>query len=271
MRLAVFLSLVIGTAVAMLFTVFPEWDLAISTMFWNAASKSFHVSGLEWSKSVRTLANVLPWVFAGPAFAAILLKLIWPRRRMLLPARACVLLAVTMALGPGLLVNGLLKEHWGRPRPVHLDEFGGKDSFTPWYSYGGACPTNCSFVSGEGSLGFWLVAPASLVPPPYNGPALVAAAAFGTLAGGLRIAFGGHFFTDVVFSAVLTVLLIAVMRLLLFDRKRAPDDATVEAGIARLGLALHATLRALWFALAATARKLAALARAHLPRRRSGL
>lgn len=246
MKLAVFFALVIGAAVAILFSVFPEWDLAITASFWDAAAGRFHVAGLDWSKAVRTAANFIPWLFAGPAFAAIILKLIFPERRMFMSARAAVLLAVTMALGPGLIVNGILKEHWGRPRPVHLETFGGKDVFNPWYSYGGACPTNCSFVSGEGSLGFWLLAPASLLPPPYKGVALVAAAGFGTLAGGLRIAFGGHFFTDVVFSAVLTVLLIALTRFLLYDRKRAPSDAGVEDAIGRAGLALRRLCRAAW-------------------------
>lgn len=267
LKLAVFLALVIGAAVAILFSVFPQWDLAITATFWDAASGRFQVAGLDWSQAVRSAANFIPWLFAGPAFAAIILKLIFPERRMFMPARAAVLLAVTMALGPGLIVNGLLKEHWGRPRPVHLETFGGKDVFNPWYSYGGACPTNCSFVSGEGSLGFWLLAPASLLPPPYRGVAMVAAAGFGTLAGGLRIAFGGHFFTDVVFSAVLTVLLIALTRFLLYDRKAPPTDSSVEAGIARAGRALHALGRAGWQAGGRLWRK----ARAHLPRRGSGL
>ncbi|MEW6255239.1 MAG: phosphatase PAP2 family protein [Pseudomonadota bacterium] len=267
MKLAVFFALLVGAAVAILFSVFPEWDLAITAAFWDAGAGRFHVAGLEWSKAVRSAANIIPWLFAGPAFVAIALKLIFPDRRMYLPARAAVLLAVTMALGPGLIVNGLLKEHWGRPRPVHLETFGGKDVFNPWYSYGGACPTNCSFVSGEGSLGFWLLAPASLLPSPYKGVALVAAAGFGALAGGLRIAFGGHFFTDVVFSAVLTVLLIALTRFLLYDRKAPPSDASVEAGIASLGRTLHRLLRAGWRAAGAGI----SAARAHLPRRRSGL
>ena len=43
----------------------------------------------------------------------------------------------------------------------------------------GACKRNCSFVSGEASTGFWMVAPASLLPPPWRGPAIVAAFAFG--------------------------------------------------------------------------------------------
>lgn len=245
MKWVLFFALVIGAAVAILFTVFPQWDLAISGLFWHAHRRVFGVAGLGWATTVRSLANWLPWIFAGPAFAAIILKLIFPRGKMFMPSRAAVLLAATMALGPGLLVNGILKEHWGRPRPVHVDTFGGKDTFRPWYATDGTCPTNCSFVSGEGSLGFWLVAPASLVPGPAGAVAMVAAVSFGALAGGLRIAFGGHFFTDVVFSGVLVILLIVGMRLWLYDRPRSPTDASVEDAIGNAGLALQAGLRRL--------------------------
>ncbi len=282
MKLAVFFALVTGAAVAILFTVFPEWDLAITASFWDAGTRSFHLSGFSWSRAFRTAANVIPWIFAGPAFAAVILKLLFPGRRMFMPARAAVLLAVTMALGPGLIVNSLLKEHWGRPRPVHLETFGGKDVFNPWYSTEGKCPGNCSFVSGEGSLGFWLIAPASLVPAPYTGLAIGAAALFGATAGGLRIAFGGHFFTDVVFSAVLTIMIIAGTRFLLFDRKNAPSDAATEQVLARLGRALHALVGFLWRSLlwglctcvravTSTIRTLARALRTHLSRRGSGL
>lgn len=99
MKWVLFFALVIGAAVAILFTVFPEWDLAISGLFWNATRRVFGVAGLGWATKVRTLANWLPWIFAGPAFAAIILKLIFPRGKMFMPSRAAVLLAVTMALG----------------------------------------------------------------------------------------------------------------------------------------------------------------------------
>ncbi|MEP9354319.1 phosphatase PAP2 family protein [Xanthobacter sp. KR7-65] len=246
MKWVLFFALVTGAAVAILFTVFPQWDLAISGLFWNASRRNFGVAGMSWAGTIRTLANWIPWLFAGPAFAAIVLKLIFPTGQMFMPARAAVLLAFTMAMGPGLMVNGLLKEHWGRPRPVHVDSFGGKDTFRPWFSPDGTCPTNCSFVSGEGALGFWLTAPASLVPGAAGVVAMGAAVGFAALAGGLRIAFGGHFFTDVVFSGVLVILLIVATRLWLYDRARAPTDAAVENAIGRAGTALHALVRRAW-------------------------
>ena len=39
--------------------------------------------------------------------------------------RICLFLILVMLLGPGLLVNGVLKEYWGRPRPRNIIPFGG--------------------------------------------------------------------------------------------------------------------------------------------------
>ncbi|MBB6309316.1 phosphatase PAP2 family protein [Xanthobacter tagetidis] len=275
MRPVLFLALVIGAAVAILFTVFPQWDLAISGYFWDVGRRAFTLAGASWAKTARSLANWIPWLIAGPAFAAIILKLLFPWGRMFMSARAAVFLAATMALGPGLVVNGILKEEWGRPRPVHVEEFGGKDAYRPWFATDGACPGNCSFVSGEGALGFWLTAPASLVPGPLGVVAMTAAVAFAATAGGLRIAFGGHFFTDVVFSGVVVVLIVVAMRYLIYGRKGAPTDFRMEHAIGRVGYALHALVRGTARALAGLVRRgaaaLRALAARHLPGRRAGL
>ncbi|WP_051356883.1 phosphatase PAP2 family protein [Azorhizobium doebereinerae] len=275
MRWLAFFTLVVGAAVAILFTVFPAWDLAITAWFWDAGSRSFQLAAAPWGKTLRQAGNILPWVFAAPAFIALALKLLFPGRRMLMPARPALLLALSMAIGPGLMVNGILKEKWGRPRPVHVEEFGGQKAFSPWFSTAGTCPGNCSFVSGEGALGFWMVAPASLVPGPLRPVALGAAVAFGAAAGGLRIAFGGHFFTDVVFSGVLVILLILLLRWGLFDRRGAPSDAAAEAAVARTGRALHrlVALGARYIARGArlVGRWIAALIARYLPRRGAGL
>lgn len=252
-----FFALVIGAAVAILFTVFPAWDLAITAPFWDRAHRAFPLAAAPWAQSARALGNYIPWLLAAPAFAALVLKFLLPRRRMILPARAAVLLALTMALGPGLVVNGILKAHWGRPRPVHTEEFGGADAFKAWYQTDGACPANCSFISGEGALGFWLVAPASLLPPgPVRAVALVGALVFGAAAGGLRLTFGGHYFTDVVFSGVVVIVIVALTRFWLYDRRGAPSDALVELAIGRAGLKTQRAGRALGRAMAARLRRL---------------
>ena len=132
-----------------------------------------------------------------------------------------IFLIATMAIGPGLIVNLGLKDHWGRPRPYQTQDFSGPSPFRPWYETDGACKRNCSFVSGEASTGFWMVAPASLLPPPWRGPAIVAAFAFGIGASLLRLAFGGHYLSDVLLGGLFTLIVIEIARRLIWPRGEA--------------------------------------------------
>ena len=144
-----------------------------------------------------------------------------------------IFLIATIAIGPGLIVNLGLKDHWHRPRPVQTQEFGGPDPFRPWYEDDGACKKNCSFVSGEAATGFWMVAPASVLPPPWRGPAIVAAFAFGIGASLLRMAFGGHYLSDVLLGGLVTLIVIEIARRIIWPR--GPEEAQTGR------LALHGT------------------------------
>jgi membrane-associated phospholipid phosphatase len=132
--------------------------------------------------------------------------------------RAVIFLIATLAIGPGLIVNLGLKDHWRRPRPYQTQEFSGPSPFKPWYETNGACIRNCSFVSGEAATGFWMVAPASVLPPPWRAPAIVAAFAFGVGASLLRMAFGGHYPSDVLLGGLITLIIVEVARRLLWPR-----------------------------------------------------
>ena len=56
-----------------------------------------------------------------------------------------------------LIINIFLKNFWGRARPGDVLELGGKDDFSSWYQISDACTSNCSFVSGDASVGFALI------------------------------------------------------------------------------------------------------------------
>jgi membrane-associated PAP2 superfamily phosphatase len=151
---------------------------------------------------------------------------------MLLPGRAAVLMVVTLALAPGLLTNVILKDNWGRSRPFYVTEFGGDDPFLPWWDPRGECPKNCSFVAGEPSGAFWTLAPAAVTPPHWRALAYGGALAFGSAIGLLRMAGGGHFFSDVVFSGVFTFLVIWLVHGWLYRwRATAITDAAVERAL----------------------------------------
>jgi lipid A 4'-phosphatase len=136
--------------------------------------------------------------------------------------RALVFLIATMAIGPGLIVNLGLKDHAHRPRPVQTVEFGGKFEFRPWYRFDGACERNCSFVSGEVAEAFWLVAPASLAPPPLRPWTVGAALAFGALTALLRVVYGGHYLSDALLAALFTLIIVQGARMLA-DLRREPS------------------------------------------------
>src|SRR5438128_10741760 len=114
----------------------------------------------------------------------------------------------TLALGPGLTTNVLLKDQWGRPRPIDVTVFGGEEHFRAWWDPRGDCPKNCSFVAGEPAGAFWTLAPAAVVAPQWRALGYAVALAFGSAVGVLRMAAGAHFFSDVVFAGVFTFLVI---------------------------------------------------------------
>jgi lipid A 4'-phosphatase len=149
--------------------------------------------------------------------------------------RAIVFLLLTMLLSAGVLTNLTFKSHWGRPRPVLVAEFAGDLPFVAWWDPRGGCTRNCSFFSGEGATAFWTLAPAALAPPAWRPLAYTAAAIFGVATSGLRMAFGGHFFTDVAIAGLVTFLVIWFAFALIYRWSSTRlTDAQVDAALTRL-------------------------------------
>jgi membrane-associated PAP2 superfamily phosphatase len=207
-RTGLIIALTIGVVVGVVFGVWSRLDLAASTPFYDPRTHDFPLNAHLWSQYARTAARALITLLIVPAGIALVGKFLFPRRRMLIKAEAVLFLIGTLAVGPGLITNTFLKDHWGRARPIDVTEFGGTSRFTPWWDPRGDCPTNCSFIAGEPAGAFWTMAPAALAPPQWRLLAYGAALAFGSAVGVLRIAGGGHFFTDVVFAAVFMYLVI---------------------------------------------------------------
>jgi lipid A 4'-phosphatase len=238
------IALLIAVVAGGIFAVHPQFDIAISALFYDPATKSFWAWGWPWTERLRDAATLLITLLVAPAFLALVGKLIRPRRRMLIGGRAAIFLIATLALGPGVLANGILKDHWARMRPEDITQLGGKQPFTPWWDPRGPCAENCSFIAGEPSGAFWTLAPAALAPPQWRPLAYAGALLFGAAMGALRIAGGAHFFSDVVFAGVFMFLLIWTMHGLIYRwRPTRLSDAAVEQLIERWGNALYALFR----------------------------
>ncbi len=245
-RTGLAIALAVAALVGVVFGVHPQFDLDVSALFFDANKRTFAMGGQAWTLYLRDAASALIALLVAPAFVAIVGKLILPRRRMLIGGRAALLLIVTLALGPGILANKIFKEHSGRMRPVDVTQFGGTDCFTPWWDPRGPCTENCSFIAGEPSGAFWTLAPAALAPPQWRLLAYGAALAFGAFVGDLRIAAGGHFFTDVMFAGVFMFLLAWIVHGLIYRwRPTRLTDKAIEQPLEWAGGAVRDALAAL--------------------------
>jgi len=243
-RTGLAVALVIAFVVGLVFAVDPRLDLEISALFFDPTAHKFVGAYRPWMLRLRDAAEWLIIAIAVLGLVSLAGRLLWPRRRMLMRGRAAVFILLTLALGPGLLANSILKDHWGRTRPLDVAEFGGAGRFTPWWDPRGACPANCSFIAGEPSGAFWTLAPAALTPPQWRLFAYGAALAFGAGIGALRIAAGAHFFSDVAFAGVLMFLVAWTVHGLLFRwRPTRLTDAAIEDPLARAGEALRRAAR----------------------------
>jgi lipid A 4'-phosphatase len=192
----------LGTAL-MLFFLLPQTDLATSRMFY-VSGRGFVLA--DWPP-VIILYHTVPWLaWAAVALAAtagICLFLIG-RPIWRLDRKALIFLVASVALGPGILANTILKDHWGRARPAQIWEFGGDRRFTPAPLPAAECAQNCAFVSGHAALTFSLVAFAFLLPAGrLRRGVTIAVFGIGAVIGLGRIAQGAHFLSDVIFAGLL--------------------------------------------------------------------
>ncbi len=204
-------------AAAVFFLIFPHLDMSVAEGYY--LGHNHFIGTTELGRFGRAFGNVTPFlVLAYIVFAWLAAKFgkPWAYRPS---GRDAAFVVLAMALGPGLLVNLAMKDHLHRPRPVQVRQLGGMWAFKPYYEFNGQCHRNCSFPSGEGSEAFFMLAPASLVPPPWRGQAVAAAVAFGMFTSLLRLSFGGHFLSDITFAALITWGLIMLLRWVLYERR----------------------------------------------------
>ena len=190
-RVALFLGsfLVLCGATVLL----PGIDLAAAALFYDP-QHGFFLG--DWAP-VRLIRAAMPYLTWGIVLAGLLL-MAWRRWR------TGLLLLLALALGPGLVVNVIFKDHWGRARPAQIVEFGGQAHFSRPFVPSDQCATNCSFPAGDPSMGFVLVAAGLLAGTPRRRRVVIAAAlGLGAIIGLARMAQGGHFFSDVLASGFL--------------------------------------------------------------------
>jgi membrane-associated PAP2 superfamily phosphatase len=173
-------------------------DLSLAARFYRPGEGWFLAEEEPWRRLY--LYGTLPGLFlmlgALGVFSLSLVSLRWtPFRRHALVA------LLTVVLGGGVLVNGLLKPYWGRPRPSQTVEFGGEWAYRPVFSPG-TPGKGQSFPCGHCTMGYVFTALFFLR---RRAPRLALAGGafglfYGTLVGAARVVQGAHYPTDVLWS-----------------------------------------------------------------------
>ena len=198
-------------ALAALFMAFPGLDEAFSHLFYVDGEK-FFLKG--WGPFVF-LYDIVPLVLRVTVGLIIIMALIRlipdslsTRAPAILHARgqAIVFIVLSLAIGPGLVTNEVLKNHVDRARPAQTTEFGGTKTFTPAFIVSDQCERNCAFVSGHASMGFFFASFGFLMIPGFRRTMVFSLAiAFGAAVGLARIAQGAHYLSDVIFAGVINI------------------------------------------------------------------
>lgn len=181
---------------AVLFRFVPQLDLAVAALFHDEMGFSPGRKGLNgvfyWIGD--TGAEILFLALTLAMFGAIL------RLGRLAAWRArLVFLWLALFIGPGVVVNLVLKEHIDRPRPSQLAEFGGEQRFVAAFDWRESDARGHAFVSGHAAFAFYLMA-LGWIDARRRRRWMFAALGFGAAMGLSRMDGGQHFLSDVVFA-----------------------------------------------------------------------
>ena len=142
-RTGLLIALAIAAITGVVFGLYPDLDLRIARFFYSFEDVTHNKFAFRIYPPVLWARDIGLWIgtlLVTPAVVSLVIKLVLPRRKLLISGRAIVFLMATMALAPGLLVNVVLKDHWGRSRPIDVTQFGGSERFVAWWDHVAIAP-----------------------------------------------------------------------------------------------------------------------------------
>lgn len=191
--------------IGVIFLLYPELDILTSSLFYDGVFHKEYLPYMIVFDGVRVIT------FLSTVALLILLTLtFWGKTFKNFTRKNLIFLILALILGPGLMVNAVLKDTWGRARPLQIQEFGGKAMHTPPFIISKANKRNGSFVCGHAAVGFAFVA-LGFVFRRREKEIFYASLLTGSFIGLVRMAQGGHFLSDVIFSFFFTYITIRLL------------------------------------------------------------
>lgn len=213
--------------------LFTPWSAQLDLMISKLFFKNDHFTTNAFFDFVYHYGLYLAWIIIGCSLLTLLIAVFYRSfRKWIKPA---LFLIFTLAIGSGLIIHAIFKDHWGRPRPRQVIEFGGQQAFRAYYepNFTNQPEPSKSFPCGHCSMGFYFFSVALLglyyrnKKVYYAG--MITACLLGGLLGFIRIAQGGHFLSDVLVSALIMWLVSVGLYSFQFNRKRKCERINEKA------------------------------------------
>ncbi|RMH87758.1 phosphatase PAP2 family protein [Lysobacter pythonis] len=199
----------LGLLILAIIATLPFWisdlDLAAARVFHDptSARTPWPLAQHPLFVFLYRLGSGLSWLALGFAASTFLIPRLRPHTGL---RQMALILLCSVALGPGLLVNGIGKDFTGRPRPRHVEALGGNSDYRPPLQLG-TPGVGKSFPCGHCSVGFTVGSAGFALAqarPLLGGGIVLFSFLLGSAIGIARMAAGAHFLSDVLWAAVLS-------------------------------------------------------------------
>ena len=205
-RLELAVVLVVMVLVTLVFRI-TDWDRQVQAFFYAPGAEILWPYA-EWPPFVFSykFTGFITGILGLSALTILLLSRFVPFASKLKPYAA--LLMLTIIIGPGVVINATLKDHWGRARPHQIVDFGGRYEFSKILDPG-TYAVGKSFPCGHASIGFLLCVfwfALRRRAPQLARYSLLGSLVLGMFSGVGRMAAGAHFLSDVFYAGFITYL-----------------------------------------------------------------
>jgi lipid A 4'-phosphatase len=212
-------AILVGLATILVSAVAIAWpaiDQLVSSQFYAGAGR-FPGRDLLALRALYFAGNAATELVIAGLLVLLIGKLLGHPLVQAVSWRIWWFLSLSLAIGPGLIIDGVLKPLMNRPRPLQTDLFGGGEPFVSAWQFGQTGLGNRSFPSAEAAAAMYLVAFAMVVPKPWRKRVAAFALLWACAVSLNRIAFGAHYLSDILVAWGLTLTVILLLRSLILS------------------------------------------------------
>ena len=217
-KISFILCLLLTIVLGVFFRFNSHIDLHLAHVFYTSA-QGFTWANSSWALNVRYALYAAVWATALIFLTTLAWRLCSSNNSKLPRVKTSAYVLTVFFVVPFLVVNVGFKNHFGRPRPRQVTEFASTMQFQHAWQISDECSTNCSFVCGDAAVAFtfWLFLP-FFKRRRWRLAYGTGVFLLGSFYGWIRMGQGGHFFSDVLFAALLTYLSIWIIYKLFYRR-----------------------------------------------------